>query len=176
MRRLLLLTLGILVSFSAFAQYNPTPALKIDWNGINVPDHTIIGISFEIENADLGGYSYEYRCVIDPELKTDFEDTVERCVEEANDVSKDYGYPVYFTNGIEEKEYYIIFNVKSVTPNGHVYADAKFITPAGIATFTNLSGNGGAYGTFVNLMGDGFQSLGKDIAKRIIKAKRKGKI
>ncbi len=32
------------------------------------------------------------------------------------------------------------------------------------------------YGSFMNLMGDGFQSLGKDIAKRILKAKNKGKI
>lgn len=79
-----------------------------------------------------------------------------RCVNEANDVSDDNGHRIYFSTKTEGKEYQIVFNVRSVSTSGHVYADAKLITPSGVATFTNLSGNGGMYGSFMNLMGDGF--------------------
>jgi len=176
MKRLLLLTIGILVSFCAFAQYEPLPSTKVDWNGAKVPNNTVIGVSFMVENATFGGLSYEDRCDVDPELKTDFHDAVARCVNEANDVSGQYVYQIFYSTKTEGKDYCIVFNVKSVTANGHVVADAKLITPSGVATFTNLNGNGGVYGSFMNLMGDGFQSLGKDIAKRIIKAKNRGKI
>ena len=176
MKRLLILTIGLFFSLSAFAQYDTYPSAKVDWNGIKVPNNTVIGVSFEIEKATFGGLSYEDRCDVDPELKTEFQGAVARCVNEANDVSGQYVYQIYYSTKTEGKEYRLVFYVKSVTANGHVVADAKLITPSGVATFTNLNGNGGVYGSFMNLMGDGFQSLGKDIAKRIIKAKNRGKI
>ncbi len=176
MKRLLLLFICIFGTFNAFAQNDYPPSTTVNWNGIKVPNNTVIGVSFEVENATFGGLSYEDRCDVNPELKTEFHDAVARCVNEANDVSEDYGHRIYFSTKTEGKEYQFVFIVKSVSTSGHVYADAKLITPSGVATFTNLSGNGGMYGSFMNLMGDGFQSLGKDIAKRILKAKNKGKI
>ena len=176
MKRLVLFTIGILVSICAFAQYGQLPSAKVEWNGIKVPNNTVIGVSFEVKNATFGGLSYEDRCDVNPELKTEFQDAVARCVNEANDVSGQYGYEIYYSSKTEGKDYLIVFNVKSVSASGHVVADAKFITPSGVATFTNLNGNGGVYGSFMNLMGDGFQSLGKDISKRIVKAKNRGKI
>ena len=176
MKKLVITLLGSLLSFCAFAQYEDLPTTKVDWNGVKLEENIVIGVSFVVDKATFGGLSYEDRCEVDPELVTEFQDAVARCVNAANNKLEEYVYNIYFGTKTEGKPYTLTFNVRSVSTNGHVIADAVLVTPTGTAIFTNLHGNGGVYGSFVNLMGDGFESLGKDIAKRIIKAKGRKKI
>ena len=159
-----------------FAQYEDHPTTKVDWNGIKLADNIVIGISFDIAKAKFAGLSYEDRCEVDPELKTDFQEVVARFIKSANDEMGKYIYEIYFSPKVEGKDNYIVFNVKTVGQGGWIIADAKLVTPSGVATFTDLYGKGGVFGTFMNLMGDGCESLGKDIAKRIAKAKFRKKI
>ena len=176
MKRFIALLLGILTTITVFAQYDDQPDTKVNWNGIKLADNIVIGVSFDVTDAKFAGLSYEDRCEIDPELKTDFHEVVAKFVNSANDVMGKYVYEIYFSPKMEGKENYIVFKVKTVGQGGWIYADAKLITPSGVATFTNLYAKGGFFGTFMNLMGDGFEGLGKDVAKRIAKAKVRKKI
>ena len=176
MKSLLALTLGLLLSIWSYAQNGGKKTTKVEWNGIKLEENIVIGITFDVTEATFGGLSYEDRCEVDPELKTDFQDAVARCANAANKLMQYYYYNIYFSPKTEGKDYYIVFKVLSVDTYGWTNADAKLVTPGGVATFTNLTGKGGTFGTFVNLMGDGFESLGKDVVKRIAKAKEKKKI
>lgn len=182
MKRILITLLGLIIAVSpSFAQFQQTPRASVDWNGIKLPDNTVIAISFEIENAKFGGLSYKDRVAVDPELATDLPDAVQRCVDSANHEMKKWvqsyrPQTIFFTAETEGREYHIHFIVKSVWSDGYTIADATFTTPTGVAIFSNLRGPGGQYGSFVNLMGDGFESLGKEVAKRIQKARERRKI
>lgn len=176
MKRLLFAISSLMITLAAYAQYGDQPTTKVDWNGIKLADNIVIGISFDVTEAKFGGLSYEDRCEVDPELKTDLHDIVARCVNSANDEMNKYIYEIYFSPKVEGKDNYIVFKVKTVGQGGWVIADAKLVTPSGVATITDLYGKGGVFGTFMNLFGDGCESLGKDIAKRIAKAKYRKKI
>ena len=176
MNKLIALFGGFFLSIATFAQYSNLPTAKVDWNGIKLEDTIVIGISFDVTDAKFGGLSYEERCEVDPELKTEFQDAVARCVNSANNEMGKYVYQIYFSPKSEGKDYNIVFKVQTVGPGGGTIADVKFVTPSGVATITDLYEKGGVYGTFVNLMGDGFESLGKEVAKRIAKAKGSKKI
>lgn len=160
----------------AYAQFGNLPTAKVDCNGIKLDDTVVIGVSFDVTEAKFWGLSYVERCEVNPELKTDFQDAIGRCVNSANNEMGKYVYQIYFSPKSEGKDYNIVFKVQTVGPGGGTIADVKFVTPSGVATITDLYGKGGVYGTFVNLMGDGFESLGKEVAKRIAKAKGSKKI
>ncbi len=177
--------LSILVlSTSTFAQFYQRTS--VDWNGIKLDENSVIGIAFEIKEANFGGLSFSDRCDVDPELETEWPDAVTRCVNSANQyMNRLYGqyvpygqtaHSIHYTTKTEGKSYVIVVKVLSVASDGWTIADATFTTPYGVATFTNLVGKGGRFGSFVNLMGDGFESIGEELAKRIYKAKERKKI
>ena len=152
---------ALLFSLSAAAQTaqsynmygdNNTIEKVVSWNGIKIPDNT---------------------------LKTDFEDLVRRCAAGANkrfQRSND-PHPIHFVPKSEGRDYLVTFIVRSVTAQGYTIADAWIDTPTGEqAQITGLRGPGGRYGTFVNLMGDGLESLGSELAKLICKARNQKKI
>lgn len=177
MKKTLFSLLFALIAVSMSGQMNFRP--EIDWGGIKLEDNIVIGISFEIDSASFGGLSYEDRVDVDPELATDMDDAVERCVNSANSEMKapfQSYQTIFFSAKTEGRKYHLHFIVKEVSQSGHTVADAILYTPDGMATFKNLHGKGGVYGSFVNLMGDGFESLGKLVAKEISKAKGRNKI
>ena len=180
---LLLIVVGLFASLYLAQSQNMTKTV-IDWGGIQMTDSAIIGVSFDIGGATFGGLSYKDRAQVDPELITDLPSEVGRCVSAANRTMKGrseaYRHPqtiffVYEADNIDV-EFHLLFVVKSVDADGYTVADAIITTPTGVAKLTNLIGKGGRYGSFVNLMGDGFESLGGEIAKRLYDAKRKGTI
>ena len=179
---------ALLFSLSAAAQTaqsynmygdNNTIEKVVSWNGIKIPDNTVLGVKIIVENATLGGLSYSDRVDVDPELKTDFEDLVRRCAAGANkrfQRSND-PHPIHFVPKSEGRDYLVTFIVRSVTAQGYTIADAWIDTPTGEqAQIIGLRGPGGRYGTFVNLMGDGLESLGSELAKLICKARNQKKI
>jgi hypothetical protein len=188
MKTRLIIIAAMLVSLTAAAQtaqsynmYGDNNEIQktISWNGIRIPDNIVLGVKIIVENATLGGLSYSDRVLVDPELETDFKDIVRRCAEGANkrfQRSND-PHPVYFVPITEGRDYLVTFIIRSVTAQGYTISDVWIDTPSGEqAQITGLRGPGGRYGTFVNLMGDGIESLGSELAKLICKARNQKKI
>ena len=172
MKRLLFVICGLLITIASYAQQLSSSTSKADWTGIVIEKNIVFGVSFDLRKADLAGLSYKDRVDVDPELETDFIGTVDRCVSAANKEMKIWtqNYQtqvVFFSSKADGKEYRLHFTVKSVDAQGNTIADALVVTPNGIVKLDNLRGKGGKYGTYVNLMGDGFESLGKTVAKKM---------
>jgi len=152
-----------------------------DWEGVVVPENTVIGVKFVlVDGIMLGGLSYKDRCDVDPGLVTDFDDMVGRGVYGATQYLGRYDIPtvaLYFTTKTEGRDYLLTFYIKAVSDKGDALADASLTTPDGTKTvLTDLYGKGGRYGSFVNLMGDGFESLGGEFVRYIAWAMNKGKV
>lgn len=181
MKRILALAISTLITITAFGQLINYPSPAVDWGGATLEDNIVIGVSIMPQKAKYGGLSYKDRVEVDPELETNFTELVAKFVNSGNHELRkwaNYSGPqtIHFSTKTEGKDYFIQVLLKEVFEGGYVVADAKLVTPTGVATFTNLRGPGGRYGTYVNLLGDGLDSLGKDMAKRLMKAKSKGQI
>ena len=172
MKRLLIILFLIVFVFpAALAQ------TVENWNGLVVPQNTIFGVHFVIKpGATFGGLSYKDRTEIDPAVETEFNNEVQRCINAANSYFRENAITAaktfHFSPKYEDRKNLIIFYVKSVSENGDTVADVKIVTSEFLkeATIRDLWGKGGRFGCFTNLMGDGFESLGEELAKRINKA------
>lgn len=88
----------------------------------------------------------------------------------------DYGYKVRFGN-FENAKYQIRLVVTSILESGttylKVYVEQK--DQQKILCSFSISGRGGAFGSMINLMGDGFKRAGKELAWQTIKLFNTGK-
>jgi len=178
MKRLLLSFLFLMcLVYSSWAQglYDEPKRSKTteSWGDIVVPDKTVFGVRFVLDNARLGGITYEERIEIDPDVKTEFDDMVVRCISAANKFFQESitrAGTFRFSPKYEGKDYTVTYYIKSVSDYGYTIADVVISANGKIATILNLKGKGGKYGSFTNLMGDGFQSLGEELADCIDRA------
>lgn len=141
---------------------------KENWAGIVIPDNTVFGVRFVVDSARLGGISYAERIEIDPEVESEFEGMIMRCVTAANKFFKigatTRARTFHFSPKYEGKKYTITFHVKDVSEYGYTVSDVIISADGKIASILNLKGKGGLFGSFANLMGDGFESLGRKLA------------
>ena len=188
MRRTLLICFILYTSLYSSAQAQVPKTLydepfptetEEDWRGIVVPAKTVFGVRFVLDNARLDGLPYEDRLAVDPEIRNNFDGMILRCINEANrrfpkglsDARSFHFSPIY-----EGKDYTVTFYVKTVTGAGYTVANVVVFAGGKIALITDLKGKGGKVGSFANLMGDGFGSLGAELADRIDGAVYHGKI
>ena len=180
MKKLVLFLLLLVPLYASGQQYvypydEPKPTkVKVDWGGIKIPNNSVFCVQIDIKGARLGGMTYDERIEIDPEIVTDWNDEVQRCVDGANRYFVQWAgsraTTLKFTAREKGAEYMIKFKVRSVTEKGYIVADVTIEAPDGkIATISNLKAKGGIYGTFTNLMGDGLESLGCELAKLLNK-------
>jgi len=164
------------LGFCANAQYNnlydePTRSKTIEnWGDIAIPDNTVFGVRFVLDSARLGGITYEERIEIDPEVKSDFDDMAMRCISAANNIfqrSVCRAGTFHFSPKYEGKAYTVTYYIKTVSDYGYTISDVIISADGKIASILNLKGKGGKFGSFANLMGDGFESLGRELADRI---------
>jgi len=89
----------------------------------------------------------------------------------------DVGYRVRF-GSFEQSQYQIKLIVSSISENGSVLMSGYIRNRDQEATLCELTiiGNGGTFGTIINLMGDGFKRAGVDIAKQMITIFERGKV
>ncbi|MDD4030076.1 MAG: hypothetical protein PHE07_01425 [Bacteroidales bacterium] len=96
---------------------------------------------------------------------------------EYNSQMFDYGYKVRFGNS-ENTKYQIRLVVTSIMGNGttylKVYVEQR--EQQKILCSFMIIGNGGMFGSKINLMGDGFKRAGKELAKQTIKLFERGRI
>jgi hypothetical protein len=94
-----------------------------------------------------------------------------------NNYMFDYGYRVRF-GSFEQSKYQIKLIISSISENGSVLMSG-FIKKRGQEESLyelTIIGNGGTFGTIINLMGDGFKRAGVDIAKQMITIFERGKV
>jgi ribosomal protein L11 methylase PrmA len=95
---------------------------------------------------------------------------------EYNSQMFDYGYRVKFGN-FENAKYQIRLVVTSIMENGttylKVYVEQR--EQQKILCSFIIIGNGGTFGSKINLMGDGFKRAGKELAKQTIKLFERGR-
>ena len=89
----------------------------------------------------------------------------------------DVGYKVRF-GSFEQSQYQIKLIVSSISENGSVLMSGYIKNRDQETTLCELTiiGNGGTFGTIINLMGDGFKRAGIDIAKQMITIFERGKV
>jgi len=89
----------------------------------------------------------------------------------------DAGYKIRF-GSFEQSQYQIKLIVSSISENGSVLMSGFINNRDQEATLCELTiiGNGGTFGTIINLMGDGFKRAGIDIAKQMITIFERGKV
>ena len=89
----------------------------------------------------------------------------------------DYGYRVRF-GSFEQSQYQIKLIVSSISENGSVLMSGYINKRNQEESLYELTivGNGGTFGSKINLMGDGFKRAGIDIAKQMITVFERGKV
>ena len=148
-----------------------------EWNGIRIPENTVLGVKIIADNATYNGLSYADWLNVAPELATSVPALVERCVEGANNRFNRSFQNVFFSPITEGRDYLVTLILRQVSKQGDAVADVTIETPEGQnAVILTLKGAGGRYGSFINLMGDGMESLGYELAKRMNKARFQNKI
>ena len=179
MRRFVFVLVMVACLAMASFAYAPLPSLqygdpweartKESWGDIVVPDNTVFGVRFVLDSAKLGGISYAERLEIDPEVETEFSSMVNRCVAAGNKLfqkgATTRASSFHFSPKFDGKKYTISFYVKDVSEYGYTVSDVIFSADGKIASILNLKGKGGRFGSFANLMGDGFESLGQKLAE-----------
>ena len=89
----------------------------------------------------------------------------------------DAGYKIRF-GSFEQSQYQIKLIVSSISENGSVLMSGYIKNRDQETTLCELTiiGNGGTFGSIINLMGDGFKRAGIDIAKQMITIFERGKV
>lgn len=184
MRTCLSILAALFIGLTAFAQngkiyfgrYGSVRTVA-EWNGIRIPENTVLGVQIIAENASYNGLSYDNWLKVVPELESSIPELVERCVEGANNRFNRSFQNVYFSSITEGRDYLVTLVLRQVSKQGDSVADVTIETPDGQRAFIlTLKGAGGRYGSFINLMGDGMESLGYELAKRMNKARFQNKI
>jgi hypothetical protein len=179
MKARLLVIAALLIGLTGYAQnakffYGAYGSVKtvVEWNGIKVPDHTVLGIRIVADKAIYGGgLSYEDWVAVAPEVETQFAELVDRCADGANKRMIRSGQNIYFTSRVEGRAFMVTFVLRQVSRQGDSVADVTIETPGGEqAIILTLKGGGGTHGSFFNLMGDGMESLGYELGKLMSKA------
>lgn len=76
-----------------------------------------------------------------------------------DDFQKYFAGVAYFADEVNASDDVVTIDILQVTSKGYVTADVTFGDKS-----IQLVGKGGVFGTFLNLLGDGMKSLGRDAA------------
>jgi len=163
MKKLMLLIAATLISVAAFAQEFGEPTMLRPIYGTST-----INVIVDFSKAEIIGFPYEERQEAIDDWARDRQEIYEDFVENLNDrlegrrdrlVAGDY----------PSAEYTIVVTPKTVTLNGYVTATIQYMKNLGefgeLFYSYDAKGKGGKLGTFTNLVGDGFDSIAKVIAK-----------
>lgn len=179
MRKILLITLLVICPRLMDAQ-------KLKNNGLSLPENGVIAVSFIYDQAMINYTSYSDFCERNTDFETDKFDAETRFIGTLNDNFDKYNRfqkkfhkrkMSFFHKGDDIPSIELILIPSSINNNGD-FAGSAMITDnnGNTAVIENLHGKGGKWGSFVNLMGDGYQSVAEKIYKIIVRAVQKGEL
>ena len=113
-------------------------------------------VMIDYSNGIYRGLLYDRIIVDEPDFIKDKPRYETRFMNEFQD---NYNGAAYLTEEIDETDDIVTIRIIKVSPKGYVTADVFYGNK-----IIRMEGKGGVFGTFLNLFGDGMQSLGRDIA------------
>jgi len=182
MKRILFSFAVLMISLPCIAQYKiDTPKCTIKWGDVKINDGGKIGVIFDYNNTLFNGLSYEDYCLMDADFAQDKTDAEKRFTIEFNSALhnrsavKNRG--IGFKPRAEEADYLIVVTPFEIDDHGNFQGKVVLINKEGqnLVTFDKIRCIGGRIGSFVNLMGDGYERLSKfigtELSKRIAQKK-----
>ena len=121
-------------------------------------------IVFEYKDGIYQGYTYDKIIQVEKDFLKDKHRYEGRFHEE---FTENYKGVVYIPDSVNEDEPMLRIEILQVTRKGDLQANVIY----GDKT-TTMQADGGTFGTFLNLFGDGMQHLGKQVGKWMKKAAR----
>ncbi len=123
-----------------------------------------LNIIFDVSKARMMGASNESESMIIPLWNTDSTLLMKRFYYGVKDeLEKRY----FIFGDVPEANYKAVFHIQQVGNDGTVYSVVEFSPNKGdeILCTVEMVGNGGRLGTFLSLVGDGFDDLGETMGK-----------
>lgn len=161
-------------------------AQKMDNNGLSLPENCVIAVSFLYDQAMINYTSYSDFCERNTDFETDKFDAETRFIGTLNDNFEKYSKfqkkfhkrkLTFFHKGDGTPSIELVLIPSSINNNGDFSGSAMITDNNGnTAVIENLRGKGGQWGSFVNLMGDGYQSVAEKIYRIIVRAIQKDEL
>lgn len=134
---------------------------------LDVSQAQVVDLAVDFSNASIHNMDENTFAIYEPDYAVGKLEVIAKLAEEFNDEKK-----VGFILGKYPKAKYTVkVNVVSVNKNGDMLSNAEILDFEGnvIATISDIKGDGGTFGSNMNLMGDGCKSTGEALAKRMAK-------
>ena len=193
MKRILLIALTVVMQL-------PLNAQKLVTDGFLLPEDGVVSVTFDYGKARLKDMPFTGFCDLNPEFLNEKKDAEKRFIERMNNNIKVFAKESEATlwgglkktnrhfRGEKTSVYDVVCNLiflpdkdasvmKIVVIPSAVDSDGNF---SGVVVLTNgagesatiedVKGKGGTFGSFVNLMGDGFESAADKICRVIVRA------
>lgn len=154
------------MSLQMFAQVYSTA----DWGSFKLRGDEKFGVMFDYKGGEYNGYPYKEFIDEFPDFLTEVKEVESRFIAEINDCfsdsSKERLSRLRFTTKLDNKEYILLVRIGQVDKHGDTGVNAYIVDKNGIvASLKNVWGDGGRFGSFSNLMGDGMENVARNIYK-----------
>ncbi|MBQ6578532.1 MAG: hypothetical protein IJL91_12470 [Bacteroidales bacterium] len=172
--------------------------------GFQLPEEGIIDVSFDYSESTLAGFQFDKYVKLHKDFDDRKQEAEGRFIEALNEQlrekaklvgrdrfqlgkgkSRKHGTDltiyhriegIVFLQDDEDMVFKLVLKPSTITDKGYFNGHAVIIDMDGqiVGEFNNLEGKGGVYGSFYNLMGDGYESVAEKIAGLIVSALNKG--
>ena len=180
MKHLFIVSLFCLLAVSAFAQKFDC---KEDWGKAKMPTGSIIRVDFDYSLSSICGMPMADFVEFHETFMQDKTEAEQRFFEMFiktlyGGENKVNAGKLRVTKDAEKAKYVLRVMPYRINENGDLSGVAKIEDLEGnvVASFHRVTAKGGRFGTFVNLMGDGYESLAEGLADYIGYGLAKGKL
>lgn len=159
--------LALFVSITAGAQ-------KLTWYQEIPKECSKINITFDYSTALMKGMSFDENVIEDEAFPQDVREAETRFITTFNNYASRHKNAFLISRAIDF-DYFMVVIPSIIRPNGDFKGDIVIRNKDGetIAKMEKISKRGGTYGSFPNLMGDGYENVAEFVAVRICFHRRK---
>lgn len=134
---------------------------------LDVSQAQVVDLAVDFSNASIHNMDENTFAIYEPDYAVGKLEVIAKLAEEFNDEKK----VGFILGNFPKADYTVKVNVVSVNRKGDMLSNAEILDIDGnvIATISDIKGDGGTFGSNMNLMGDGCKSTGEALAKRMAK-------
>lgn len=172
MKRIIILSIILPLLSWAFPVYGQTGKPKTAWANTKIPKGSTFHIKFDYGHTLFMGFSYDEYFRKDRDFQEGLIEAEGRFVELFKELLWDNSTTkkrVFNVTDKDEADYTLVVRPLEINDHGSVDGDIVILDAAGrpVANLRNFVGSGGKYGSFTNLIGDGYESLAHEIVHEI---------
>ena len=134
---------------------------------LDVSQAQVVNLVVDFSNASIHNMDENAFSTYEPSYAKGKNEVIAKLVEEFNDEEK----VGFILGNFPKADYTVKVNVVAGSRKGDMLSNAEILDIDGnvIATISDIKGDGGTFGSNMNLMGDGCKSTGEALAKRMAK-------